>query len=581
MKPNRSPISFAIALRVPLALPVSVALALCAGCAAPRPPVPHRELAERILQPPPPTVEHPLEELPPTGQIGQPSPQSVPRWQRPPSSIGSAERSATEKGVFNLSAQAQREKTAERSQVRLASAMVEPNDLITSGNRSARTADESRRDSATWPQRGADAGGDQLTLATAIDLAYRNNPSIAASRARVDIAQADKDIAYSDFLPQMGMGYRHVVGDTNPSGFVLPTIASGIGNVAFGGSAEEFDMAELRAQWTLWDFGRTTSRFGQSLLAKEIAGLQLVRNEQTVAFDVTSAYFEALSAKAAADIADESIRRAQSTLDDAKNYLNRGNAIRNDVLKADVFLKQMQLELVKANTAYGVAIAKLNRAIGINPSASTEIVELAESPRFEQSMRECLQLAVDNRREFGVVERGIAKAKLGQSEAQAEFRPKVIVGGLGSIEQEHEPTRYAEHASGGIAIELGLYQGGKRVAEVMGSQAEIALAVASGKQVCDQIAYEVKIAFLSLDDAAERVKVAQVETAQASENLRVEKSLLDRGDAIFTDVIEAQFTLTRAQQGYLIATYDYQTALARVAFAVGLPPESFLGMPHR
>ena len=377
------------------------------------------------------------------------------------------------------------------------------------------------------------------------------------------------------------MGYRHISGATKPDGFALPTIASGVGNVTYGGNAEEFDIAELRAQWTLWDFGRTTSRFGQSLLGKEIAGLQLVRNEQTVAFDVTSAYFEALSAKAAADIADESIRSAQSTLDDAKNYLNRGNAIHNDVLKADVFLKQMQLELVKAHTAYGIGIAKLNRSIGINPSAPTELVELAESPRFEQSMRECLQLAVDNRREFGVVERGIAKAKLGQSEAQADFRPKVIVGGLGSIEQERDPTRYAEHASGGIAIELGLYQGGKRVAEVMGSQAEIALAVASGKQVCDQIAYEVKVAFLSLNDAAERVKVSQVETAQASENMRVEKSLLDRGDAILTDVIEAQFTLTRAQQGYLIATYDYQTALARVAFAVGLPPESFLGMPHR
>ena len=377
------------------------------------------------------------------------------------------------------------------------------------------------------------------------------------------------------------MGYRHVAGATNPSGFVLPTIASAVGNVAFGGSAEEFDVAELRAQWTLWDFGRTTSRFGQSLIGKEIAGLQYVRSQQTVAFDVASAYFEALAAKAEADVAEESIRRAQSALDDAKNYFHRGNAIRNDVLKAEVFVKQMQLDLVKSQTASGVAIAKLNRAIGINPSGTTKVVELAQAPRFEQPIQECLQLAVDNRREFGVVERGIAKAKLGQNAAEAEFRPKVVVGGLGSLEQEHDPTRYAQHASAGIGIELGLFQGGRRVAEVHGAQAEIDLAVASGKQVCDQIAYEVKVAFLSLTDATERVKVSQVEVAQASENLRVMKSLFDRGDAIPTDIIEAELSLTRAQQGYLIATYDYQTALVRLAFAVGLPPESFLGLPRR
>jgi outer membrane protein TolC len=63
----------------------------------------------------------------------------------------------------------------------------------------------------------------------AIDLAYRNSPAIAAARARVDMAQADKTIAYSDFLPQLEIGYRHVAGDSRPPGFVLPTIRTAVG----------------------------------------------------------------------------------------------------------------------------------------------------------------------------------------------------------------------------------------------------------------------------------------------------------------------------------------------------------------
>ena len=190
-------------------------------------------------------------------------------------------------------------------------------------------------------------------------------------------------------------------------------------------------------------------------------------------------------------------------------------------------------------------------------------------------------MAVENRREFGVVEHGIAKAKLGASAAEAEFMPKVVVGGLGSVQQEHDPTKYAEHASAGIGIELGLFQGGKRIGEMREAKTEIDLAVAGGKEVCDQIAYEVKVAYLSITDAIERMKVAQAAAAQASENRRVVGSLFDQGDAIATEIIDAELTLTRAQQAYLIARYDYQTALARLAFAVGLPPERFLAVPVR
>ncbi len=421
--------------------------------------------------------------------------------------------------------------------------------------------------------------GTMLSLATAIDLAYRNNPDIQKAHAKLNLAHAGKDIAYADFLPSLDGGYRFLGGQTHPDGFVLPTIASEIGNVAFGKAADEVGMAELRAQWTVWDFGRTMSKYGQSLVAEQIAGLQFTRTQQTVAYQVTKAYFEALDANAAADVAEEAVRRAQSALNDTKNYLHRGNAIRNDVMRANVFLKDMQLELVKAHTAQGVALAKLNQTMGMNSDDNPKLVELGEPPRFEKKLGDCLQCAVENRPEFGVVEHGIANAKLGQNVAEADFMPKVVVGGLGALEAQKDSANDAQHGSAGIAIELGLFQGGRRIGELRGSHAEVDLAVASGKQVCDQIAYEVKVAFLAIDDAKERIEVARTAAAQASENLRVIKSQFEQGEAIPTDIIEAELGLTRAQQGYLIATYDYETALASLAYAEGVPPESFLAMP--
>lgn len=531
------------------------ALAVCAGCPAPYPLVPHHELSQRILDP-----------------SYQPHSEDDFDYGPPPTTADKVmSRAALER--------------------RRCDPLMETHDTekeITEGQRPRHSIQLASNESheSTEPVGDDEAHlieevSNRLTLAAAIDLAYRANPTLQAARANIEMAKAGKEIAFAGFLPDVQLGYRNIVGKTDPSGFMLPTIATEIGNVAFGGPAEQFRLAELRAQWTLWDFGRTSSRFGQSMIMEEIAGLQFVRSQQTVGFEVATAYFEALQAQATAEIAAESVRRAKSVLTDAKNYLHRGTNIRNDVLRAEVFVKEMDLAVVRAHTAEGVAIAKLNRAIGINPGETTQVFELDEAPQFEQRLGECLQLAVENRREFGIVERGIAKAKLGENLAESQFMPRVYVGGLGALQQTQQPDRFAEHASAGLGIELGLYQGGKRLGELRESKAEINLAIARGKEVCDQIAYEVKVAYLSIDDARQRIKVSRAAVAQASENIRVTRSLFDQGDAIATDVIEAELTMTRAQQGYLTATYDYQTALARVAYSLGLPAESFLALPKR
>ena len=53
--------------------------------------------------------------------------------------------------------------------------------------------------------------------------------------------------------------------------------------------------------------------------------------------------------------------------------------------------------------------------------------------------------------------------------------------------------------------------------------------------------------------------------------MRVVLSLFEKGDATPTDVVDAELAITRAQQDASTALYDYQTGLARLAYAVGLP----------
>jgi outer membrane protein TolC len=387
---------------------------------------------------------------------------------------------------------------------------------------------------------------------------------------RISQAEGGRTVAFADFLPESRFLVRPIAGDTNVGGYALPTIPTYAGNVAFGGIGERFNIAELNVQWILWDFGRTPGRYGQAVTQVEISRLQYERARQTVAFNVTAAYFQVLQARALRIVAQEAVVRAESVVRDAENFLKRGVGIRNDLLRAQTLLAEMQLNVIKARTAEGVAVAALNQAIGINVGCPTEIVDRPKEPSFNLSLSESLQLASDHREEFGVVVRAVRSARLGANVAGAEFMPRVLVGGV-AAHQDSNLVKNANLVAGGLTIEMALFEGGRRLGKLQTAEADVRAAIAQGKEVCDKIAYEVHTAFLLIDDAKQRLLLARTVVAKARENLRVVRSLFGHGDATPTEVVDGELAMTRAQQDQFTAGYDYQVALARLAYAAGLP----------
>jgi outer membrane protein TolC len=412
-------------------------------------------------------------------------------------------------------------------------------------------------------------------LEQALALAEQNNPRLQQMRARVDLARAGKEVAFAEFLPQANTTFRHIQGSPAHEPFALPTLPTAVGNVAFGGSSDRFDTTELHLQWTVFDFGRRTGRFGQAVAAVDIAELQYQRARQTVVFNVTAAYLAVLRYHAERRIAEEAVRRAESLLRDARNFLNRGTAIRNDVLRTEVLLAEARLGLVKAHTAEGIALAGLNQEMGVQADSVAQI-PLEDEPDASRppALPDALQMAVANRPEFTAAVRAIASARLGEGVARADFLPKVVAGGT-AVHQETNDRSTADLFTGGVGVEISLFEGGRRAGRLHGARAELAVAVAQGQEVCDRITYEVQTTFLMLDDARERVALARTDAARADENLRVVRRLFDRGDATPTDVADGDLAFVRGQQNEAAAAYDYRIALARLVYAVGITPEGW------
>jgi outer membrane protein TolC len=421
-----------------------------------------------------------------------------------------------------------------------------------------------------------------FTLADAIALAFRLQPRLRASLESIEQARGREDIAFAAFLPSVTSAYSTGGFGLDAGGVGLPIPGGGAFTfVPFNGALPVgldihtgYELAELKLQWMVSDFGRRSGLYRQTGFAADIAQLQTQRAYQTVANDVAVAYYQLLRARSLHRIAQESVRRARDDLDVARKLAKGGVVERERVLRAETALAQAQRAQDVAEEAEAIAVAALNLAIGLNVSAPTGVVDTSDIPPSTLSLGDCLRAAVGNRREFQVARDSVQSAQQGSRVARADFAPRIVAEGYLNDFQQSSPRGHADLALGYIKLEWGVFEGGKRVAELRVADSRIREALAQADSIADTIAFQVNEAYRRMVAARKGVDRSRPAVEQTRETYRLVVARSGQGDATPAELTDAEAALTRAEQDYFNAVYDYLTALARLEYAMGTTPTS-------
>ena len=428
--------------------------------------------------------------------------------------------------------------------------------------------------------------GPPLTLPEATALAFRQQPRLREYLETVRQARAQQEIALSPFLPTLTAAYSAGAFHLNVGGEGIPLPGLPKGSPAFtflppsgalpvGLTLDTgYELAELRLQYLLCDFGRRLGHYRQAEIAVDVAQLQTDRAFQTVANEVAVAYYQVLRTRALLRTAREAVRRAEEDLDVARKLRGQGVIVREKVLRAEVELARERRLLDAAEEAAPVAVAALNLAIGLNINSPTNVAETTDTPPFGLSLGQCLETAVARRREFRVARASVQAAQEGGRVARADFAPRIVSEGYLNDFQQSDPRGHADLALGFIKLEWGLFEGGRRVAELRQADSKVRSAVAQVESISDTIAFQVNEAYHRLVAARLGIERARPAVAQATENARLVRARYAQGDAMPSEVTDAETALTRAQQDYLNSQYDYLTAVARIEYAMGVSPTS-------
>ena len=422
------------------------------------------------------------------------------------------------------------------------------------------------------------ASGKPLTLPEAIETAFRFQPRLRAQLETISQARGLQQIAFSAFLPTLAGSYD-VGGFSLGAGGIPVQVGKplrynfipSLGTVPIGlNLGTTFELAELRIQWLLLDFGRRLGVHEQARLANVIAQLQTDRAFQTVADEVATAYYNVLRSQALRKTAQDALRRAEDQLADAGKLEREGVVEREIVLRSEVEQAETRQQLHAATEAEFVALAALSLAMGLKSEQPVRVVEPAEVPPLATNLCECLLTATRERREFNVVRRTVEIAVEGGRVARADFAPKVVADGALIDFQQQELKGHGDLLIGFIRLEWTLFEGGRRIAATRVADSKVREAMAKAESIADQIAFQVNEAYRNAVTSWVGIADARPAVEQARENYRLVRAKALEGAATSAEITDALASLTRAEQNYLNARYSYLIALDHLDYAQGV-----------
>jgi outer membrane protein len=417
-----------------------------------------------------------------------------------------------------------------------------------------------------------------VTVDEAVALAFRYQPRLRAQLESIAQARGLEQIVFSTFLPTVAANYD--VGGYSLGARGIPVqvgkplsfnFLPGLGTVPIGlNIGTTFELAELKVQWLLLDFGRRLGRYEQARLANDVAQLQTERAYQTVANEVAIAYYDVLRSQALRKIGKDALRRADEELADAWKRQREGVIEREVVLRSEVQLAEIHQALNSATEAEFKALAALKLAIGLKGGGPLRVKEPHEVPPPATSLAACMRTAVQERREFYVVQRTVEIAVQGGRVARAEFAPRVVADGTLLDLQQQQLNGHVDLRLAFIRLDWTLFEGGRKIAAARVADSQVRQAMAQAESITDNIAFQVDDAYRSAVTSWVGIEYARPAVDQASENYRLVKVRLLEGAATPTEIADAQASLTRAQQNYLNARYSYLIATDRLNYAMGV-----------
>lgn len=405
-----------------------------------------------------------------------------------------------------------------------------------------------------------------LTLTAAIDYSLCHQPQTRASWAQAKVQAASLDRSRSALLPTTSANVSASISQSE-------------------GTSSNQQSANLQLAYTLFDFGQRDANIAQAQALFDAAQANTDITVASTWLNTSRAYFNVIKVTAQIKANLQAEVAAQTSLAAAERQFKVGSASSLDVLQAQVALSQAALERSKAESQLEINRGLLAQAMGLSPMLLPPVADLPDTTPISTiqplELDRLLTAAIKNRPEIRQALFNLKAADAAINAANADGKPTLSLSASAGINRNDPPGDV--RSSGSISVNLNIpfdFNGAIRAGRNQ-AQAQKEVREADLERVRQAAEFDAWQVYHTLRSALNTVQAAELVQLNARKASDAALARYQAGLGSVLDVLTAQSNRANAEQQYLNARYDWFTARATLAYAIGgdLPKDPTVWAP--
>lgn len=409
----------------------------------------------------------------------------------------------------------------------------------------------------------------ELNLEDAMQRAFNTNPAITIAGYERDSARASYNAARSSRW--VTIEGKHVTNRSGKDDNIKKTYATGAWTGEYYKAIGNQHSNTISASMPIYTGGKlsgTIKKAKAGYLYSE-QGLQKAYNDMRST--VTNGYFDMLQADNMQQLGRESVTRLADHLKNVEAQYEVGVVAKVDVLRSQVELANAKQSLIKAENAYQIAEANLNKIVGLPMDTQLKLDNILVYTPYENDMQYCLDYAAKHRPELEQAKQNVEAAKGALRVAISGHMPQIAASASQNWNDSNWPGDENGKWGVGVQVTMNIFDSGVTTSKIHGAEADLAKAHETYRDTVNAVNLDVRSNYLNMREAEKRIDTTKLAVSQAEEDYRIAQLRYMNGVGTNTDVLDAQVALTDAKTNYLQAMYDYNTCKTNLETAIGVP----------
>jgi outer membrane protein len=426
-----------------------------------------------------------------------------------------------------------------------------------------------------------------VTLEQAIAIGFARSPLLAQARAAVLIDTAPVDLAKTAVLPNISgtasvqRVYRQNTGVGTAGNGTGTGTGSGTSNgVNSGGFGNSYTASSLTAslRQLIYDGGKVAAQYREAKATQSAAIASYKRQLQTVAYNISIAYYSALAAQRATQVANETVKLNQVNANLVAAQIRAGTAARSDYLTAELPVAQARVTLVRDQGTELSAQAAFVNAMGLeantyvlpqddgNVLAGMSGTPTVATPSYDVAVTRAYLLRPD----YQASQLAVQSSQYAVRAAKLGLFPNLNASGsYGDNSADALGGTFRNSGNIGLTLTIPIFDQGITHAQTEQAQGQLDQANATLTLTQQQLQLNVKQTLVNLISARAAFDQTQAELANAREVLQATQAQYAAGVTTLPLLLNAEVGLTTALADQVNAVYSLRQAEAAFSYAEG------------